>query len=414
MRELWPGKYIAPMARRFQPLEFQMPLSQSELMDGQSNTASPERLDTGRDRPQAKSDHVSDHEPSQKPAQKTERARGLLRRHPYAALAAAVAVALLAAGGVMWWLHARNYESTDDAFIDARNVYVSSQVVGAITAGPVTDNQLVQTGGLLVQIDPRDYQAAVEEAQAQVAQANAAIGNLDAQIEAQNARIDQAEKQVVQTQAALTFAQQENARAQDLVKRGAGTEQAAQQNVSNLIQATAGVASAQANAVAAQKQIPVLQAQRLSAAAQLKQMEAVLQHARDNLERTRLTAPEPGRATQISAAVGALAQPGQLLMIFVPENKWVTANFKETQLTLMRPGQPADIAIDAYPGRIFKGHVDSVQAGSGAAFSLLPPQNATGNYVKVVQRVPVKIVFDHPPDVYIGPGMSVVPTVKVR
>jgi membrane fusion protein (multidrug efflux system) len=265
-----------------------------------------------------------------------------------------------------------------------------------------------------VQIDPRDYEAAVAEAEAQVAQANATIANLDAQIDAQQARIDQASKQVVQTQAALTFAQQESDRAQDLVKRGAGTQQTAQQTSSNLIQAQATVASAQANLVAAQKQIPVLQAQRASAEAQLKQMEAALQHAKDNLERTKLTAPEPGRATKISAAVGALAQPGQVLMIFVPENKWVTANFKETQLTHMRPGQPADIAIDAYPGRIFKGHVDSIQAGSGAAFSLLPPENATGNFVKVVQRVPVKIVFDTPPDVYIGPGMSVVPTVKVR
>jgi membrane fusion protein (multidrug efflux system) len=343
-----------------------------------------------------------------------QRAHGLLRRHPYTALAATVVVAILVAAGLMWWLHARDYESTDDAFIDARNVNVSPQVVGAITDVPVTDNQLVQTGGLLVQIDPRDYQAAVEEAEAEVEQSKAAISNLDAQIEAQKARIDQAEKQVVQTQAALTFAQQENARAQDLVKRGAGTEQTAQQTRSNLTQAAAGMASAEANAVAAQKQIPVLEAQRLSAAAQLEQMEAALQHARDNLERTHLTAPVPGRATRISAAVGALAQPGQVLMIFVPEYKWVTANFKETQLDLMRPGQPADIAIDAYPGRIFNGHVDSIQAGSGAAFSLLPPENATGNYVKVVQRVPVKIVFDRPPDVYVGPGMSVVPTVKVR
>jgi membrane fusion protein (multidrug efflux system) len=267
---------------------------------------------------------------------------------------------------------------------------------------------------LLVQIDPRDYQAAVEEAQAQVDQAKASISNLDAQIEAQKARIDQAEKQVVQAQAVFTFAQQENARAQDLVKRGAGTEQAAQQNRSNLIQAEAGEASAQANAVVAQKQIPVLESQRLSAVAQLEQMEAALHHARDNLDRTRLIAPEPGRATKISAAVGLLAQPGQVLMIFVPENKWITANFKETQLTLMRPGQSAELEIDAYPDRVFEGHVDSVQAGSGAAFSLLPPENATGNFVKVVQRVPVKIVFDHPPDVYVGPGMSVVPTVKVR
>ena len=314
----------------------------------------------------------------------------------------------------MWWLSTRDYQSTDDAFIDARNVNVSPQVVGAITEVPVTDNELVQASGLLVQIDPRDYEAAVAEAEAQVAQANAAIANLDAQVEAQRARIDQAGKQLVQTQAALTFAQQESGRAEDLVKRGVGTQQAAQQTTSNLTQAQATVASAEANLVAAQKQIPMLQAQGASADARLKQMEATLQHARDNLGRTHLIAPEAGRATKISAAVGALAQPGQVLMIFVPENKWVTANFKETQLTNMRSGQLADIAIDAYPGHVFKGHVDSIQAGSGAAFSLLPPENATGNFVKVVQRVPVKIVFDTPPDVYIGPGMSVVPTVKVR
>ncbi len=388
-----------------------------------SNVAIPERRDqreppptrepgghqSARGRPQVISDQELQHDP---PPQR--RATSLLRRHPSVAFAILAVVAILVVGVVMWWLHARNYESTDDAFIDARNVSVSPQVVGAITEVPVTDNQLVQTGGLLVQIDPRDYQAAVEEAKAQVDQANTAIVNLDAQIEAQKARIDQAEKQVVQSEAALTFAQQENSRAQDLVKRGAGTEQTAQQTRSNLTQAQAGMASAEANAAAAKKQIPVLEAQRLSAIAQVAQMEAALQHARDNLERTRLTAPEPGRATKISAAVGALAQPGQVLMIFVPENKWVTANFKETQLDLMRPSQPADIAIDAYPGRVFKGHVDSIQAGSGAAFSLLPPQNATGNFVKVVQRVPVKIVFDHPPDVYVGPGMSVVPTVKVR
>ena len=388
-------------------------------MVDQTNIASPSRLDLpmgpgSRERnlrvPTLDRQHP---EEDQKVEQKRNR-EGLLRRHPrLVALAAGLTVAALV-GGIIWWLQARDYESTDDAFIDARNVSVSPQVVGAITAVPVTDNELVQTGGLLVQIDPRDYQAAVSEAAAQVAQANATIANLDAQIEEQQARIDQAGKQVVQSDAALTFARQQDSRAQDLVKRGAGTEQAAQQTSSSLIQAQAAVASAQANLGAAQKQIPVLQAQRANAEAQREQMEAALQHAKDNLGRTKLTAPEPGRATKISAAVGALAQPGQVLMIFVPENKWVTANFKETQLTSMRPGQPADIAIDAYPGRIFKGHVDSIQAGSGAAFSLLPPENATGNFVKVVQRVPVKIMFDTPPDVYIGPGMSVVPTVKVR
>jgi membrane fusion protein (multidrug efflux system) len=324
-----------------------------------------------------------------------------------------VAIAVIAGTG-MWWLEARNYEWTDDAFIDTRIVSISSQVTGAITAVAVTDNQPVAVDALLVQIDPRDYQTAVATAQAQVAQANATIINLDAQIDAQQARIDQAKKQVDQTKAALTFAQQEYERNQDLVRRNAGTQQQLQQANSNFIQAQANVASAEANAVATERQIPVLQTQRQGAVAQLQQAEAQLRQAQINLQRTRIGAPEAGRATKITAAIGANAQPGQVLMLFVPENKWVTANFKETQLSLMRPGQYVEIAIDAYPGRTFAGHVDSIQAGSGPAFSLLPPENATGNFVKVVQRVPVKIVFDQPPDVYIGPGMSAVPTVKLR
>jgi membrane fusion protein (multidrug efflux system) len=132
------------------------------------------------------------------------------------------------------------------------------------------------------------------------------------------------------------------------------------------------------------------------------------------LARTIITAPVAGRVIKLTAAKGGYAAVGQALMMFVPREVWVTANFKETQLNLMRPGQPVDIAIDAYPGRTFAGHVDSVQSGSGTAFSLLPAENATGNYVKIVQRLPVKITFDKMPDVLLGPGMSVVPTVKVR
>jgi membrane fusion protein (multidrug efflux system) len=139
-----------------------------------------------------------------------------------------------------------------------------------------------------------------------------------------------------------------------------------------------------------------------------------LAQAEANLSRTIITAPVAGRVTRLTAAKGAYAAVGQALMMFVPRDIWLTANFKETQLDHMRPGQPVEIFIDAYPDRTFKGHVDSVQSGSGTAFSLLPAENATGNYVKIVQRVPVKIVFDTPPDVQLGPGMSVVPTVKVR
>jgi membrane fusion protein (multidrug efflux system) len=322
----------------------------------------------------------------------------------------AIAAALVAA----WWLHARHYESTDDAFIDSRTVQISAQVGAAIVDVPVTDNQLVDAGAELVRLDDRDYVAQRDQAQAQVNQAQASVDNLTAQIAAQQAKVDQANKQVVQAQAALTFARQQAERYQQLASKGSGTVEQAQQYASSLQQSDAGLAAAQANATATQKQIGVLDAQRDLAYGQLAQAHAALEQAQANLSRTIITAPVAGRVTKLTAAKGGYAAVGQTLMMFVPRDVWVTANFKETQLNLMRPGQPVDIAIDAYPGRTFAGHVDSVQSGSGTAFSLLPAENATGNYVKIVQRVPVKITFDKPPDVLLGPGMSVVPTVKVR
>jgi len=315
---------------------------------------------------------------------------------------------------VLWWLHARQYESTDDAFIDARTVQISAQISAAIIDVPVTDNQLVDTGAVLVRLDPRDFRDQVAQTRAQINQSQANIDNIDAQIAAQEARIEQARKQVEQAQAALTFAQQESDRYQTLARQGTATVETAQQYMSNLLQSQASFAGAQANAVATEKQLPVLRTQRELAVAQLGQTRATGETADTNFSRTVITAPVAGRVTKLSAAKGNYAAVGQALMMFVPREVWVTANFKETQLDLMRPGQPVDIEIDAYPDRKFKGHVDSIQAGSGTAFSLLPAENATGNYVKIVQRVPVKIVFDKPPDVELGPGISVMPTVKVR
>ena len=324
---------------------------------------------------------------------------------------------LVVVGGVIvaallvdWWLHARNYESTDDAFIDSRTVQISAQVAAAIVDVPVTDNQLADAGAELVRLDDRDYVAQRDQAQAQVKQAQARVDNLAAQIEAQQAKVDQAHKQVVQALAALTFARQQADRYRQLANKGSGTVEQAQQYESSLQQSDAGLAAAQANATAVEKQIGVLQAQRELAFGQLAQARATLEQAQANLSRTIITAPVAGRVTKLTAAKGGYAAVGQALMMFVPREVWVTANFKETQLDFMRPGQPVDIAIDAYPGRRFAGHVDSVQSGSGT----LPAENATGNYVKIVQRVPVKITFDKIPDVLLGPGMSVVPTVKVR
>jgi membrane fusion protein, multidrug efflux system len=340
--------------------------------------------------------------------------RSVLIRRPAIVISVIVVLAAAVAGGVIWWLNARQYEYTDDAFIDARTVSISSQINGAIVDVPVTDNQLIAAGAVLVRIDDRDYRAALGQAEAQIDEAQGSIANIGAQIAAQQARIDQAEKEVTQAQAALTFAQEEDTRAQELLRRGAGTQQRAQQTASDLRQRQAAYDAAQANLVAAQKQIAVLRTQRQVAQGQLEQAQAARELAQANLARTAVTAPVAGHVTKLTAAKGDYAQIGQSLMMFVPLEAWVTANFKETQLADMRPGQPVEIHVDAYPEHPLHGHVASIQAGSGAAFSLLPPENATGNYVKVVQRVPVKIVFDEQPDVYLGPGMSVVPYVKVR
>ena len=340
---------------------------------------------------------------------------GVPRRRRPLILAIVVLVAVGAvAYGVHWWLYARQFESTTDAFIAARTVSISPQVAGSVVAVPVTDNERVKAGAELVRIDPRNYQAALQQARAQLEQANANVANLHAQIAAQQAKIQQAQNQVDEAQAALQYAQQQNERYQALLTRNAGTQQQAQQAASNLTQKQAALAGAKANVTAAQKQLDVLKTQVRSANAQVDAAKAAANQAEVNLSRTSIVAPTAGHIANLGIATGDYVQPGQAMMALVPEDVWVVANFKETALGSLRVGQPVTITIDAYPGRTFHGHVQSIQTGSGTAFSLLPPENATGNFVKVVQRVPVKIVFDRKPDVYLGPGMSVVPSVKVQ
>ena len=337
----------------------------------------------------------------------------MMERHPRAFIIGAIIALLLIVGAIVWYLHALNYESTDDAFIDTRAILISPQITGNITKVFVTDNQIVKAGDLLVMIDQRDYQAAVDRAAAQIRQGEATIENVKAQIVAQQSQIDQAEKQIVGAQAALNFSNDENTRDQDLLRTGSGTVQQAQQSASDLKSKQAAFDVATAALTAAQRQVDVLKAQQDVAVAQLDQNKADKAQADANLSRTELRASVDGRIARLTAAVGALATPAQSIMVLVPLDVWVTANFKESQLAKMRVGQSVDISVDAF-GRTFPGRVDSIQAGSGTAFSLLPVENATGNYVKVVQRVPVKIVFDQKPDVELGPGMSVVPTVTVR
>ena len=285
-----------------------------------------------------------------------------------------------------------------------RQFAIAPKVGGYVVAVPVTDNQHVNKGDVIARIDRRDYLTALAQAQAQVEGAEAGIHNVDTQIATQDAQISSAQAQVGQAQANADLAKVTWGRDQPLVKQGWATAQQGTTDVQNLKAQQATVDSAQAALKVAQRQIDTLRAQRTSQEATLAQAKAQLDQANLNLSYTTATADQPGRVVNLSGAVGQYAQAGTNLAMLVPDEIWVVANYKETQLDRMRPAQPVDLEIDAYPERHFR----------GPAFSLLPPENATGNYVKIVQRVPVKLILDNPPtDVSLGPGMSVVPTARV-
>jgi membrane fusion protein (multidrug efflux system) len=353
-------------------------------------------------------------EPTPPGAGSGESRNGFRHRHPIAVVIGSVLLVLAVAGGYAYWSYASHFESTDDAFIASRQIAIAPKVTGYVTEVPVTDNEHVAAGAVIARIDDRDYRIALAQASAQVGAAQATIQNIDAQIAVQQAQINASQAQVEQAQATLVFAQQQAARYEALARNGAGTVQNAQQYSSQLLQQQAALKSAQAALTVAQRQIESLKAQRSSAEASLAQAVAQRDQAQLNLSYTIVTAAQAGRVVNLTASPGEFAQAGTNLTMFVPDEIWVTANFKETQLASMRPGQPASMRIDAYPKRAIRGHVASVQPGSGTAFSLLPAENATGNYVKVIQRVPVKIIIDNPPtDVALGPGMSVVPSVRI-
>jgi len=370
---------------------------------------------TGERGPSAERTRPQERRPDQASAPEKKSWLERLREHWILAVVGSLVLLAALLGSIAYWLEARHYESTDDAFIAARVFSVASKVGGYVRDVPVTDNQHVNPGDLLAQIDDRDYKIAVDQAQAQVGVAQANVTNVEAQIASQREQIDQANAQLEQAQAQLKFAQQEAARAQELVERGAGTVQRQQQTSSDLRAQEANTSRAKTVVVAAQLGIKTLEAQLKSAHASLQQAQAQLDQANLNAQYTDVRAAQPGRVAKLSGSAGSFVTPGQTLMMLVPDEMWINANYKETQLRDMRPGQTVEIRIDAYPDRKLTGRVASVQPGSGTAFSLLPAENATGNYVKVVQRVPVKIVVDSwPADVPVGPGMSVVPWTKVR
>lgn len=330
--------------------------------------------------------------------------------------------ALAALGvGIYWW-SVRNLESTDDAFIAADVVQVAPRVSGAVTQVLVSDNQVVKAGDLLVKLDPSDYQAAVARAQANLAAAQASHRSSMSDVQLTRATgtagIDSAKAALTSVRAEARNAQANLKRYQTLYSKDEISQQRVDQAKTAADTATARVQQARAElarAKTAPQQLAAKQAQTESASANIAQARAALEQAQLNLSYTQIRAPQAGKIAQKSVLAGSRVAPGQAMMAVVADNAWIVANFKETQLTRIRPGQPVDIAVDAYPDRTFHGHVQSVQSGTGAAFSLLPPQNATGNFVKVVQRVPVKIVFDDLPDPHpvLAPGMSAEPTVNV-
>ncbi|WP_294392941.1 HlyD family secretion protein [uncultured Sphingomonas sp.] len=341
----------------------------------------------------------------------------LYKRPIFWIVAGGIALVLLV-GGLLWWLHARNYESTDDAFIDAHIVRIAAETSGRLTQVAEVDNRHVPHGKLLAVIEPGANEATQEEAQAGIAQADAQIRQAEAQVisarasrrqAVANAQVPLAEA----ARAARDYARYVDLRARDpLAAAATQLDQARAQAESASAQAAAAqrqVGTADASILAARRQVDAARAQRGAAVARLRQASVTVSYLR-------IRAPVDGQLVNRQVNVGSYVAPGQQLMAIVPDRVWITANFKETQLALMRPGQPVRIKVDAFPGVDFAGHVDSIQRGAGQAFQLLPPQNATGNYVKVVQRVPVRILFDDDKwrKYAIGPGMSVVPRVKIR
>ncbi|HEV2115543.1 MAG TPA: HlyD family secretion protein [Terriglobales bacterium] len=385
------------------------------------------------------------------PPARAGRAQGYFRTHPRAKWVLLAILILIVIAGYSVWSYYASRESTDDAQIDAHIVPISARVGGTVEKVNVDDNQYVGAGTVLVQLDPTDYQVAVDRARAELQDAMATLRaaqtgvplthtTTSSTLSNAQASLRAAQEEVSASQARLREAQAEYKLAADdvqrfalLIKKDEIPQQrydmavtAEQQAAAAVDAARAAVANAQSHVAQAQamvqgaetapQQVAITRAKAGSAEANVARLKAVLQQAELNLQYTVIRAPVTGVVSKKTVEPGEVIQAGQPVLAVVNlEDVWVTANFKETQLKNMHPGQPAKVEVDAY-GRTYKGHVDSIGGATGARFSLLPPENATGNYVKVVQRVPVKIVFEKGQDPHhlLRPGMSVVPTILIR
>ncbi|WP_025660029.1 HlyD family secretion protein [Rhizobium sp. IBUN] len=346
---------------------------------------------------------------------KGKKGRKLVKRTILAA-AFLAGVAFVADYGHHYWTVGRFIESTDDAYVKADYTTVAPKVSGYVAAVLVGDNDAVKAGQVLAKIDDRDHQAALSQVKADVKAATAAITNLDAQIELQQSIIGQARATIDASLATLDFARSDAARSQRLITNGAGTQSRAEQSQSLRDQAQAALERDRAALVAAEKKVPVLQTQREQAVAQRERAAAAQHQAELNLSYTQIVAPVDGTVGARTIRVGQFVTSGTQLMAVVPlHSVYVVANFKETQLTHVRAGQPVEVKVDSFPDVEIKGHVDSISPASGLEFSLLPPDNATGNFTKIVQRIPVKIVIDDEKvSGLLRAGMSVEPEIDTK
>jgi membrane fusion protein (multidrug efflux system) len=331
---------------------------------------------------------------------------------------AAIAV-LAGAGWYGWdyWTVGQYLVSTDDAYVKADSTTIAPKVPGYLQEVLAKDNERVKAGQVLTRIDDRDYRVALDQAKADVASANAAIASKQAQLSVQQAVIDAAKATIEVDKATMTFAAQENKRYTDLAATGYGSVQNAQQAQSRNASAQAAIARDTANLASALKQVDLLKAEIAQATAALARAQALQSQAELNLSYTTIVAPIDGVVGNRTLRVGQYVQAGTQLMSVVPvAGAYVVANYKETQLTDVREGQAVAIAVDTFPGQVVHGHVDSVAPASGQEFALLPPDNATGNFTKVVQRIPVRIALDgnNQTLIELRPGMSVIPTIETR
>jgi len=331
-------------------------------------------------------------------------------------LAVFVLGALLVGGSTAWYVGNAGYETTDDAAVEAHVIQVSPKISAHVKAVRFDDNYQVKRGDLLIELDPRDFEVSAASATANLASAQGKLKEVEAQQNAAQASLGQAKADLVSAQATADNAEADFDRNKSLYQTRVIDRREYDASVAQAKSAAANMESAAKKVASQEAQVRLASAQYATATAEEKQAGAQLREAELQLSYTKIFAPFDGRITKKSVEPGNYVQPGQTLFSLVPPEVWVVANFKETQLKQMKVGQPVSVRVDAIPGRDFNAHIESFQVGTGGRFTLLPPENATGNFVKVVQRVPVKIVFDEPPEKLerLWAGESVEPKVDIR